>query len=360
MKFRCQSSDHSSKISQVLGRESSSSAAAAALPLQAGRPAFQTADRLVSYSPRYGVCIALRRQPPAERARVLRAAGTRGTSDVLVIRMGGAWNDDVWLNACACILESARDVVIFVRGAVEAAVAPPEFASLMWVQEEAEIAEALPAGLYNPVSGGWAHGDITVAHWLFTAAKRSYDFVWSMESDVRWIGNYGELWNASLAAAAAPDSAFPGIEVANASGPAELIVWGHWGIADAFPSEWYWSRRDTMRGAFYTSYPPPHPTVFGSAMMFGFSSRLATVIYSAAQNGTSAGILELNLGLHATMSRMKIVNPLREYANFFVVSPRQEFADGLYAAWREGGVAADYLLHAVKVGGGNPGKLICR
>jgi hypothetical protein len=72
-------------------------------------------------------------------------------------------------------------------------------------------------------------------------------------------------------------------------------------------------------------------------MMFGMSSRLATVIYNAAQTGTSAGILELNLGLHATMSNMKIVNPLREYEHSYYVVPRQESADGLYAAWREGG-----------------------
>ncbi len=67
------------------------------------------------------LCIALHLQ-----RNVLARHTRRGHENERRLRhaSGGAWNDDVWFNVCACILESARDVV-FVRGAAAAAAAPP-------------------------------------------------------------------------------------------------------------------------------------------------------------------------------------------------------------------------------------------
>jgi hypothetical protein len=180
-------------------------AAAATLSRQVCRPAFQTADRLVSYSSRYGC--ALRCTCSGTCSRVIRAAGTR-TSDVFVMRLGvpgmttcGSTSAHAfWKVRAMSSLSAAR------RRRRRPHHNLPAF--YQQVQEESAIAAVFPAGIYDPGEWRLGKGDLTVTHWLFTAAQRRYDFVWSVESDVRWIGNYGELWNASLAAADAPDSAY--------------------------------------------------------------------------------------------------------------------------------------------------------
>lgn len=194
-------------------------------------------NRCVTSEERYRQCIDLRVTTQMDKHKLrdffselqfysndLKSTRKRSQREVALLRMHKkVWSREFWLFVCSFVIEASavdRDVVLYTLDGHEHSI-PFEFTDFVRVHLETELERIF---LTLPYKGGYQRGDLAAS--LFLKANPQYGFVWMIESDVRYTGNWNQLFvDSRRAAMNANDDVPTEGEGAKIGKPAHLIWW---------------------------------------------------------------------------------------------------------------------------------------
>ena len=220
--------------------------------------------------------------------------------EVVLFRIGTErWTPEYWLNLCSLILEvtqeNRRRHIYLLTLQPALGQVPPEFHSLTQIINEDTLGKYYGKAIYK---SGWYHGDLIVAWWVQTQqAMSDYDFIWSFESDVRFIGNYGWFLDHSYQTAKSQNGTFDKRLKYNghAYDSADLIVWhdypGYLGPKGYEKTDWQWAQKDYVFGSEWSNRYPENALGFWM-QVFGISRRLAKQVHDMVKQKRGYNVMQ--------------------------------------------------------------------
>ena len=163
-------------------------------------------NKCLTFDERYNFCINLKKSKPnpLDRKQYLEehflfSSSTRQQKEVALLRMHRRknWREEFWLSVCTFIVEASekgkRDAFLYTIDGHEDSI-PIEFQSFVKIHPESELNKMFSeenAKKYNVLkyTGGYHRGDLAAALFLKRNPHHQYDFVWVIESDVRFVGS---------------------------------------------------------------------------------------------------------------------------------------------------------------------------
>ena len=285
----------------------------------------------ITYIQRYDECKSLQVQDTSYRRNVLTKRGRSGSAqEVTILRMGKWSNEqDHWLSVCAFIMESASEVTnrhVYLHVPKKFShLLPLEFQDLTSLHDEEQL-----RGFFGKVNwfNGLFNGDILVSMLITTLP---YDYAWIMEEDVRYIGDWGQLFDKS-----------------KVDDRADLVLWRGSILKEAdFNNTVWWHKKESYHGA----WAGKSLKMRGSPTMgFGMSMRLAKEIYENAVDGTYNDNQEVNLPTTAHEAGFSVKYTSVDEQHQQWETNRQGSANAIYHDYmctKDYKCDYDYLLHKV-------------
>lgn len=285
----------------------------------------------ITYIQRYEVCETLHLEDAQSLRKIFVERGRSGKAQEIAVLRMGKWVSahDHWLSVCAFIMESSsnitnRHVLLHVPKKFTHLL-PSEFQDLTSYHNEEML-----RGFFGKVNyfNGLFNGDILVSTLLTTLP---YDYAWVMEEDVRYIGDWGLLFDKSK------------LDVR-----ADLVLWRGSILKESdFSNSVWWHKPESYHG----TWAEKTPAMKGSPTMgFGMSISLANEVYANAVNVTYNDNQEVNLPTtaHEAGLTVKYISVDEQHQQW--ETNRQGSANVIYHEYmctKDSNCDYDYLLHKV-------------
>lgn len=276
-----------------------------------------------TYNQRYAKCKAIQSKSKEWQQDLFLRHGRSGkASEAAILRMGN-WIDasDNWLALCSFILEASsrkvsRHVYLHVPIRFNNTM-PIEFQGLINYHDEEKLASTSFSWNNTLKFAGFFNGDILVSTLII---KLDYKHVWVFESDCRYIGNWGLLFD-------------------KVPGEDDLVVFtGSFDLKKIIDKEVWWFNS----GHYHGLWKERKPKEVGSlTMAFRISLYLAQLVYSNAVNGTYNDNQEVNLMTNAHQAGLTIrhINKTEQSQEF--EAQMQGNANAIYNKF----MCSEYICH---------------
>ena len=267
----------------------------------------------LSYAERYKECQRIKSLPQDERSRYFYSLNSPFATELVAIRASGKnyFAEDTWLHTCSVLVESTRgqlrNVAILVMSTQDPGQPyhaqyrmPDEFKPFVEVFYQQDLRKLFAS---PPFTSAFANGDLAFAY-ILKRHPEQYDFLWVVEMDLRFIGDWGQLMTYARSYGDAHVGSSLNLSTEFPLGPVDLVTFS---LFEMPQSTIWWHSRQNVFGLLLEKYDDLPFRGGGWTSIWGFTRAFSDIVYKDYTIGTGSRNQDSSLPMIAAFHRRKLV-----------------------------------------------------